>query len=438
MKRIVVDLTEFRTWSGHLTGVQRVVHGLAKALYETEDAAVAYVTFNKSFEQVDIRELLNTINSKEHTATSVDTAIGFRRKAKTILQKAYHKTPAVVKDHLTPARKDKLKRVIKAAYHKAQKLKNIKNYRPEVASSAEKFEFKAGDVLLSAGRAWDDPTYITRLEEIKKTQNIELAYVVYDLIPIYQQHTFGQGLTERYSRYLYRILKHADYLLPISKSSAADIRRFANEIGVLELPQIEVIRLGDDIADKESATQPSFIRNPGSFTMCVGTIEARKNHMAIYYAYKLAAEKGISLPDMYIVGRPGWLTGDVIYFLQHDLEIKDKITFVHDVSDDELAWMYKNALFTTYPSQYEGWGLPIAESLSHGTPAIASHASSMAEIAPKLVDYVSPFDTAEFLEKMVYYSDEAHSMQKRKTITKEYKQHTWQHTVKTIRALLTR
>lgn len=431
MTRIIIDLTEFRTWSGHLTGVQRVVYGLAKALQET-DAEIEYVTFDKSFQTVDFHDFLNIVMPKEQAATSLDVMTGFRHKAKTILRKVYHRSPAVMKSYLTPIRKDKLKRAAISTYSRARKLKDVKQYRHKVMDTTAAFRFRPGDVLVSAGRAWDSEAYVASLESVKREQGVRLAYVVYDLIPIYQQHTFGQGLTERYSCYLYSILKHADYLFPISKSTERDLRKFADEIGVLKLPEIEVIRLGDDVAEKEGVAPPSFIQDPHSFTMCVGTIEARKNHIEIYYAYKLAEEKGITLPDMYIIGKPGWLTGDLLYFLQHDITIKDKITIVHNVSDGDLAWMYRHALFTVYPSQYEGWGLPIAESLALGTPCVASNTSSMVEIAPKLVDYISPFDTSELLERMAYYAKPENSNKRRKEIEKAYSPYKWSATAKTI------
>jgi len=90
--------------------------------------------------------------------------------------------------------------------------------------------------------------------------------------------------------------------------------------------------------------------------------------------------------------------------------------------------MYNNASFSVYPSQYEGWGLPIAESLMHGVPCIASHASSMAEIAPGLVDYVSPFDSAQLLDKMVYLSGRVGNQKRRQEIKNGYKPTSWRQT----------
>ena len=62
------------------------------------------------------------------------------------------------------------------------------------------------------------------------------------------------------------------------------------------------------------------------------------------------------------------------------------------VNDRELRWLYRRCLFTLYPSHYEGWGLPVAESLIYGKHCICSNASSLPEVGGGLVDYHDPLD----------------------------------------------
>lgn len=440
--RVVIDLTEFNTWSGHLTGVQRVVHGFAAALgdevdSELETVFVGFDARQKVFHQVSYEHFraLTTSTAQESggAAQAVSASLSTKQQLKSVAKKIYYKAPMRIQNKFTPERKERLKNIAKRTLAQARAIKTQRRNQILLGGSSEEFTFKKGDIVLLAGRAWDNNNCMSVLEDVKTSRGVKLAYVVYDLIPIYQQHTFGPGLTERYSQYLFRILRNADYLFPISDSSHRDLLRYADEVGITRLPVIKTVRLGDDIPGDEAANPPAFIKNPVSFTMTVGTIEARKNHMEIYYAYKLAAEKGIDLPDMYIIGKPGWLTGDVIYFIQHDLEVKDKITIIHNVSDEELAWMYRHALFTVYPSQYEGWGLPIAESLALGTPCIASNTSSMVEIAPEYVDHVSPFDTGELMDKMAHYSKPKNSESKRRVIESGYKLHSWKASVGILR-----
>lgn len=440
--RVIIDLTEFNTWSGHLTGVQRVVHGFAAALGDEVDGDLetVFVGFDarqKVFHQVSyehFRAMTTTTKQESSAVQAVPTGLSAKQQLKGIAKKIYFKAPIQLQNKLSPERKERLKSIARQTLAQARALKTRRHNQTLLAGSNEEFIFRKDDIALLAGRAWDNNGSMDVLEGIKVNTGIKLAYVVYDLIPIYQQHTFGPGLTERYSQYLFRILKNANYLFPISESSHRDVLKYADELGITRLPVIKTVRLGDDIPGDETATTPTFIKDPASFTMTVGTIEARKNHTEIYYAYKLAASKGIELPDMYIIGSPGWLTGDIIYFIQHDADVKDKITIIHNVSDEELSWMYKHALFTVYPSQYEGWGLPIAESLALGTPCIASNTSSMIEIAPaEYVDYISPFDTAELMNKMAHYAKPKNSQEKRRIIQSGYKLHSWKASVSILR-----
>jgi glycosyltransferase involved in cell wall biosynthesis len=126
-----------------------------------------------------------------------------------------------------------------------------------------------------------------------------------------------------------------------------------------------------------------------------------------------------------IVGRNGWLTDDIRYTITNDLEAREKILILNDINDRELLWLYKNCLFTIFPSFYEGWGMPIAESLAYGKLCISSNTSSMPEIAGDLIDYFSPYDTGELLERIIENLDEDVRQDKEKIIASHYKQTSW-------------
>jgi glycosyltransferase involved in cell wall biosynthesis len=189
-----------------------------------------------------------------------------------------------------------------------------------------------------------------------------------------------------------------DLIFSISENTKRDVTDWLRQ-NKLKVPPITVVRLGDDFS-RVNPQKPS-VEIPKEYILCVGTVEARKNHTLLYYAYKLAIQKGIVMPHIIIVGRVGWLSNDIYELISSDPQVKDKFIFLHGISDNELNWLYKNSLFSVYPSFYEGWGLPIAESIAHGTPVIASNTSSMPEIAGELIDYFSPTSTDECLGAMV-------------------------------------
>lgn len=437
--RVIIDITELKNWSGHLTGVQRVVFGIASELQKS-NKNVVFCSFNKDTNALVTEDFApyaaQAARVQEDAVADIPQA-SRRELARRIALKAYFSLPASVRDNISAETRHKMKNGAKRLYIVGQRslsatrrLKRKAQISLSNETSPEVITLTGSDVLIIPGRLWDYPEFIAYIADTKEQFKYRLGVVLYDLVPIYQRHTFGTGLTERFAPYLFQSIYYADLLLPISESTKNDTLRFADEMG-LHVREIKVIRLGDDLPT-ENPTKPQLgtILHDG-FGLCVGTLEARKNHTLLYYAYKLAAQEGVNLCPTIVIGKPGWLTENAIYLMQNDIEINKKILFVQNVSDNELGWLYKNAQFTVYPSQYEGWGLPIAESLEYGTPCVASNTSSMTEISP-LVDAVSPFDSRALMEKLQYYSDRRNSDRKRKEILKNYTPYSWLQTAEQI------
>jgi len=90
--------------------------------------------------------------------------------------------------------------------------------------------------------------------------------------------------------------------------------------------------------------------------LSVGTLEARKNHSLLYAVWNSRAERGVELPRLVIVGRPGLWDGDVLHALAFDPSVSARVDVFSDVNDDQLLWLYQHCRYTVYPSIYEGWG----------------------------------------------------------------------------------
>jgi len=101
----------------------------------------------------------------------------------------------------------------------------------------------------------------------------------------------------------------------------------------------------------------------------VGTLEPRKN------LARVAAAVG---GELRVVGARGW--GGV--------EPPPNVTWLGEVSDEELARLYRGARCLVYASLYEGFGLPVAEALACGCPIVTTVGSPMQEIAGPDATYV--------------------------------------------------
>jgi glycosyltransferase involved in cell wall biosynthesis len=201
------------------------------------------------------------------------------------------------------------------------------------------------------------------------------------------------------------------------------------------IKRIDVIRLGDEINHQKKITN-DFLVPENPFILSVGTFEVRKNYELIYQVYKLALQKSIELPMTVIVGRPGWLTNDLKYKIENDPAIYNKIILKLKSGDEELDYLYRNCLFTVYPSLYEGWGLPIAESLAYGKVCLPSETSSMKEIAGPILEYFNPNDPMALLTLLQKYLKPTNRVAAEKIIREKYRVTTWEQTASQFSKLL--
>jgi glycosyltransferase involved in cell wall biosynthesis len=94
------------------------------------------------------------------------------------------------------------------------------------------------------------------------------------------------------------------------------------------------------------------------------------------------------------VGKIGWNIEEFLSELaSSDSRTKNRFHLLtENVSDAHLKSLYQNCLFTIYPSSYEGWGLPVSESLDFGKAVITTNVSSMPEAGMEFAKYIPPND----------------------------------------------
>jgi glycosyltransferase involved in cell wall biosynthesis len=96
------------------------------------------------------------------------------------------------------------------------------------------------------------------------------------------------------------------------------------------------------------------------------------------------------VPTLVFAGHIGWMVADLIAQLDNCAWLDGKIVLCDQPSDAELEALYRGCRFTLFPSLYEGWGLPVTESLVFGKPCIISSATSLPEAGGKLARYFDP------------------------------------------------
>ncbi|AVF37505.1 hypothetical protein BV494_19830 [Rahnella sikkimica] len=230
-----------------------------------------------------------------------------------------------------------------------------------------------------------------------------------------------------------------DQSFSISECTKKDIVLRSNKLGV-DMSGMQVIRLGDDFvaSPSDNAEYCKRYTQGERFILCVGTLEIRKNQVALLHAYRILSQRHPSLlPKLVLVGRKGWIDSEVAFQVANDRDLNGLVDVITDASDIELSWLYSNCLFTLFPALYEGWGLPIAESLWHGKPCISSNSSSMVEIAPELTIFASPYSVENWADQIEALLFEPGKLaEQTEKVIREYVPTEWRDTAATIKDMI--
>lgn len=400
-RHIWVDLTNIWTWTGSYTGMQRTVYNLAKGFHT--DTRVKFFYFDPSRKTYQECQFGAEVTQSESATANPSH--------KENLRKLFAKLPSPVKN------------TIKKAHARL-------NARSSEEGQSFMAPFKDHDTVVVVGGNWGDDYagFIDGFKALKAERSLNFIHVVYDLIPIKFPNFFAPGSTKSYENYLNTLITFADQLVCISRSTKRDLDEYIERHRAPEAPSTSYIRLGEDMVSqniKPIIRQEYKRRISNPFIICVGTIEARKNHALLYYVVKEALREKSETPQIVIAGRRSWMTTEIQHMIDSDPEVKDKLIIIDDASDIEIAWLYQNCIFAIYPSMYEGWGLPLAEAAHYGKLCLSSNTSSMPEVLGAFGVYFSPFNTQECLAAILRYTHDKSLLRSKEAALKKLRPWTW-------------
>lgn len=266
-----------------------------------------------------------------------------------------------------------------------------------------------GDVLLALGSPWSIQGYADTVRGLQEGAGLRFGLLVYDLIPLLRPEFCDQGLVRIFSAWYGSVLPLADRVFTISRATADDVSAFAGRRGIPLRARPLPIPIGTGFPSSAPAAEgggaaaaPAALPaklEPGAYALAVSTIEVRKNHLLLFRAWRalLETRPPESVPKLVFAGRVGWLVADLMQQIANTRNLDGHLVVVPEPSDAELAALYRGCRFTLFPSLYEGWGLPITESLGFGKPCIAADRTSMPEAGGALARYADPENVGEWV-----------------------------------------
>ena len=179
-----------------------------------------------------------------------------------------------------------------------------------------------------------------------------------------------------------RSIRRADHLIADSHHTAQDLQALwpslAGRISVVQgAVDHDFFRRVSDAQQQQTARQKYGI-DQRPFLLALSTLQPRKNFPRLIRAFH-AAQQEAGLPHQLVIGgKKGWLFDEIFATVQ-ELGLESDVLFPGFIADSDLPTLYSAAEFFVYPSLYEGFGLPILESLACATPVLTADNSCLPE-----------------------------------------------------------
>ena len=229
---------------------------------------------------------------------------------------------------------------------------------------------------------WIPNPVMPNVNFIKKSPTCRVIVTFYDLIPLIFKkiylNTWPGSIKREYWGRLKILDSIADFILPISDSTKNDLCRYLK----INPAKMRTVYLGSKTGSDDCGKSQRFDPLPGKYILYVGGFDPRKNMEKSVLAFKRLVEK-YHYADLnyFIICNCDESAKEKFYNFVQKTGLSGKVQLTGYVSDPELDNYYKNAELLFFPSQYEGFGLPVVDAMASGLPVAVSNRSSLPEIA---------------------------------------------------------
>lgn len=263
-------------------------------------------------------------------------------------------------------------------------------------------KFQAGDILFLCDASWNYPVW--KAARLARRQGAKVVLLVYDLIPLRHPQFCFPLVPHIFRLWLHEMLQLADAVVCISSATEEDLRAYASDART-SLPPTGNFRLGSDpiaTTSAEEGVRPSlelFVSAVRPSFAAIGSFEPKKNYGFLLDVFERLWAEGRDV-GLVIMGRETAECREFIDRIRSHPQQRQKLLTLFDANDAEVAFSYASCRALIFPSQAEGFGLPLVEARVRGSLVIASSLPAFAELADEGVR-IYPAGSHSALEALI-------------------------------------
>lgn len=251
-------------------------------------------------------------------------------------------------------------------------------------------------------RVWNSNPNRNELYKKLKDSNFYIINYIYDMIPLLYPHYFYKETKKNFPLYIEALLKYSNHVLFDSNSCRKDFLEYKKEQNNTRDIKNNVIHLGCDFRlDKNKIIQEQYKKLfQKKYILFVGTIEPRKKHKDLLEVFEALQKKYNDL-NLIFIGKFGWDIEELKITIKNHKLLNKTFFHLENIEDETLVKFYQNAFVVCYLSNYEGFGLPVVESLYFNNITITSKNSSLEEISNAVIFENSKIELYDILESFL-------------------------------------
>lgn len=242
--------------------------------------------------------------------------------------------------------------------------------------------------------------------------------IIHDLNFEHHPEQLPKAYSNFYRKFFPKFAQNSDRIVAVSNYTKQDI------VNTYKIKQDKIDVVYNGVNESYKPLEKNIIEDTKTrfsssknYFLFIGSLHPRKNLARLFEAFNSFKKQTNSDFKLLIVGKKMWWPKELDSFFS-ELEFKNDIVFTGRVEREDLYKITASSYSLTYVPIFEGFGIPLVESMSCGVPVITSNVTSMPEVVEDAGLLVDPFSVDDIANAMIeiYDNKELHNSLTQKSL----------------------